>query len=333
MVTPSVVSINTDLALGSGVIVREDGLIVTAFHLIVDAKSITVGFSDGSEAQARLLGEDLGQDLAVLKVPRTGLIPIQFASSADIRIGESVSKLGFPSGYLEVSTGIISALVEPYRIDGDSIQITAEINAGDSGAPIITAAGNLAGIVVAKDFTAEGVGFASPLNDALIDRMASGERVCQPTPPLLSGKTFSHPNGWSVDLPPGVEYDQSFSPDDPGYHVVARDTPYPWMEVYIEEIPWTYSGIGDFIENDPGWEEWSYTALTYIRPVCHDGGAEAWEFDYEAVDGDGYLYYERHLVIRDGQSWYRLLALAPYEGSLDVEQELDTVLYSFRIDR
>ena len=96
--------------------VSEDGLIATAFHLVEDAASIIVGFSDGSEAQARLLGEDLGQDLAILKVPESGLTPIRLASSGDLRIGESVSKLGYPSGYLEVSAGIISALVEPYRI-------------------------------------------------------------------------------------------------------------------------------------------------------------------------------------------------------------------------
>ena len=332
-VTPSVVSISTDFALGSGVVVSEDGLIATAFHLVEDAASIIVGFSDGSEAQARLLGEDLGQDLAILKVPESGLTPIRLASSGDLRIGESVSKLGYPSGYLEVSAGIISALVEPYRIDGNRIQITADVNPGDSGAPIITTGGELAGIVVAKDYTAAGVGFASPPDERLINRMANGERICQPTPPALRGTTFSHPNGWSVDLPPGVEYDPSFLPDDPGYHVVARDAPYPGMEVYIEEVPWSYSSIYDFLENDSGWEGWNYTAITDGRPVCHPGGSEAWEFDYEVTDEDGYFYYERDLVIRNGPSWYLLLAIASYDGFFDVEQEVDTILYSFRFNR
>ena len=310
----------------------EDGLIATAFHVVEDAASITVGFSDGSEAQARLLGEDLGRDLPILKVPRSGLTPIRLADSTSIRIGESVSKLGYPSGYLEVSTGIVSALVEPYRINSNRIQVTADINPGDSGAPIITTGGELAGIVVAKDYASAGVGFASPLNNALIDRMASGERICQPTPPLLDGATFRHSNGWLVDLPSGVEYDPSSSRGDLGYHYIAREVPYPWVEVHIDELAWTYSSIYEFTEHDPGWEGWEYTAVTDLQSVCHPSSYDAWEIDYEAVN-DGYLYYERDVIIRRGQSWYQLIAIAPYDSFLDVEQELDTVLYSFRFDR
>ena len=327
------VGIATDLAWGSGVVVREDGLIATAFHVVVDATSIVVTFSDGSEVQARLLGEDLGRDIAILKVPRSGLTPIPLTSDAGIRIGESVSKLGYPSGYLEVSTGIVSALVEPYRIDSDRLQVTADINPGDSGAPLITDRGELAGILVAKDFYSSGVGFGSPLSNGLVDRLANGERICQPTPTLLDGTTFSHRNGWSVRLPRGVEYDRSFSPNNPGYHAVARDTPYPWMEVYLEEIAYSYSSLADFLENLIGWEDWSYVATTDVRPICHQAGSQAWEFEAEAMDGEGYVYYERNLVIRDGQSWYLLIGLAPYDSFLEVEQELDTVLYSFRFDR
>ena len=224
-------------------------------------------------------------------------------------------------------------MVEPYRIDGELIQVTADINPGDSGAPVITAAGELAGIVVAAYLDLSGVGFASPVDDQLINRMADGERICQPTPPLLDASTFAHPNGWFVDLPPGVEYDQAWFPDEPGYHRVAREAPYPWVEVYIEEAPWTYNDIDEFVESTTGWEGWTYTLLTDPRLVCHPSGFEAWEFDYEAVDEEGYFYYERDLVIRKGQSWYLLLALGPYDGFADVQQEVDTVLYSFRFER
>ena len=332
-VTPGVVGIGTDLSWGSGVVVGEDGLIATAFHVVEDATSITVTFSDGSEVQGRLLGEDLGMDLALLKVPRSGLSPITLADSSGIRLGEPVSKLGYPSGYLEVSTGIVSALVEPYRLDGDRIQVTTDINPGDSGAPLITATGELAGILVAKDFDSSGVGFASPLTDRLISRLASGERICQPTPARLEGTTFSHPNGWSADLPRGVTYDDDFSPEEPWYHAVARKTPYPWMQVQIEELPQSYSSLDAFFEDYPGWEDWEYTALTDARLICHQAGPVAWEIDYVAVNQDGYHYYERDLIIGDGSRWYLLLAIAPYDRFLEVEQELDTVLYSFRLDR
>lgn len=332
-VTPSVVSISTDLAWGSGVVIREDGLIATAFHVVEGASSIVVTFNDDSEVQARLLGEDLGQDIAILKVPRTGLTPIRLTDNAGIRIGEPVSKLGYPSGYLEVSTGIISALVEPHRINGSRIQVTADINPGDSGAPLILASGELAGILVSKDFYSSGVGFASPLSGRLVGRLANGERICQPTPSLLSGSTYSHANGWSVRLPRGVRYNQSFQPGDAGYHLVDREAPYPWMEVYIEEIAYSYASVYEFFEDLVGWEGWTYNPVTDARLVCHQEGSEAWEFDYEAVDEGGYAYYERNLVIRRGRNWYLLLAISPYDGFLDVEQELDTVLYSFRVDR
>ncbi|MCY4582554.1 MAG: S1C family serine protease [Chloroflexi bacterium] len=332
-VTPSVVGVSTNLSWGSGVVVREDGLIATAFHVVEDATSIVVTFSDGSEVQARLLGEDLGRDVAILKVPRSGLTPLRLATNSSIRIGEPVSKLGYPSGYLEVSTGIVSALVEPHRITSSRIQITADINPGDSGAPLITATGELAGILVAKDFYSSGVGFGSPLSNTLVNRLANGERICQPTPPLLNGTSFSHPNGWTVRLPRGVEYDRTYYPDDPAYHAVVREAPYPWMEVYIEEVAYPYDGIDLFLEALVGWEGWTYASTTDVRSVCHQGGSQAWEFDFEATDGDGYFYYERNLAIRDGQSWYRFLGLAPYDGFLEVEQDLDTVLYSFRLDR
>ena len=306
---------------------------MTALHVVQDATAITVGFSDGSEAQARLLGEDLGQDLAVLKVPRSGLSPIDVADSANLRVGQTVTKLGYSEGYLALSTGIVSALVPPYRIDGALIQVTADINPGDSGAPIITAEGKLAGIIVASNFDLSGVGFASRLDSQLISRLADGERICQPSPPLVPASTFAHTNGWFVDLPPGVEYDQAFSSEEPGFYLVARETPYPWVEVYIEEVPFSYSTIDELIDSLTGWEGWTYTALTSSRLVCHQSGFDAWEFDYEAVDGEGFFYYERDLVIRKDRSWYILLALGPYDGFFDVEQEFDTILYSFRFDR
>ena len=306
---------------------------MTALHVVQDATAITVGFSDGSEAQARLLGEDLGQDLAVLKVPRSGLSPIDVADGANLRVGQTVTKLGYSEGYLALSTGIVSAFVPPYRIDGERIQITSDINPGDSGAPIMTADGELAGIVVSKHFSLSGVGFASPLDSQLISRLADGERICQPTPPLLDASTFAYPNGWFVDLPPGVEYDRVFSSEDPGFSLVTRETPYPWVEVYIEETPFSYSSIDEFVDSLTGWERWTYTTLTSPRLVCHQSGFDAWEFDFEAVDGEGSFYYERDLVIRRNRSWYLLLALGPYDGFFDVEQEFDTILYSFRFDR
>ncbi len=187
--------------------------------------------------------------------------------------------------------------------------------------------------MVSKHFNLSGVGFASPLNNQLISRLADGERICQPSPPLVRASTFAHPNGWFVDLPPGVEYDQMFSSEEPGFYLVTRETPYPWVEVYIEEAPFSYSSIDELIDGFTSWEGWTYTGLTSPRLVCHQSGFDAWEFDFEAVDEEGAFYYERDLVIRRNRSWYILLALGPYDGFFDVEEEFDTILYSFRFDR
>ena len=317
------VSVRTDLLWGSGVVVRENGVILTALHLVEDATDITVGFSDGTEAQARLLGEDLGLDLAVIKVPRSGLSPVQLADRDELRIGQAVSTLGYSEDYLALSTGIISAFVEPYRIDGERIQVTADINPGDSGAPIITAAGELAGIVVAAHFDLSGVGFASPLGDRLIARMAEGERICQPWPPLLEATTFAHPDGWFADLPQGFEHIS-------GTNRVGRERQ-PWTWVFVSELQLPSYSSADEVVDGVTVPDWTYTPLTSSRVVCHPSGFDAWEFEFVVEGESGSFYYERKLVMRTDRSWYLLTGRS--DNGFDVEQEVDTVLYSFRFSR
>ena len=315
------VSITTDQSYGTGVVVRENGLIITALHIVQGATTITVEFSDGSRASARLLGEDLGQDLAALKVPRSGLSAIQIRDDRNLRIGQAVSKLGYSGGYLALSTGVVAALVPPYRLDGPMVEVTTPINPGDSGSAVINDAGELVAIVVAKFFDLSGVGFASPLDNQLVNRLAEGERICQPTPPGARATTLAHPNGWFVDLPRRFEQVETNRVGTIGV---------PWVWVFIDDFPLSDYLYADELVEDFTVSRWTYTQVDG-RTVCHPSGMTAWEFEYVVVNDDGTIYDERKVVIRTDRSWYLLNARTA--DLFTVEQEVDTVLYSFRFDR
>ncbi len=131
-------------SLGSGVIVRSDGYILTNAHVIADADEILVSFSDEQKTSAQLIGTDPETDLAVIRANATGLRPIQMGSSDDARVGDIVLAIGNPFGIGQtVSMGIVSAkgrygLSSPYD---DFIQTDAAINPGNSGGALIDVEG------------------------------------------------------------------------------------------------------------------------------------------------------------------------------------------------
>ncbi|MEE3849135.1 trypsin-like peptidase domain-containing protein [Gordonia sp. LSe1-13] len=192
-VLPSVVSIivrsgNAEGG-GSGVILSEDGAIMTNNHVVSEAGAATASqvlviFSDGSRAPARVLGADPISDIAVIKVEKSGLKPITVGTSDNLAVGQDVIAVGAPLG-LEgtVTTGIISALNRPVstsRESGttsviDAIQTDAAINPGNSGGALVNAKGALIGINTAiatvgagadQQGGSIGLGFAIPIDQA-----------------------------------------------------------------------------------------------------------------------------------------------------------------------
>lgn len=169
-------------SLGSGVAVTNDGHILTALHVIEGAEDIEVHFSDNQggsvTARARLVGSDPSTDLALLRVDSATLPPvIPIGSSNNIRVGDSVLTIGYPRRELmnqrSVSRGIVSALGIPR--DGlpivEYIQTDAAMNYGNSGGALINAAGELIGInsfIYSESGNADGIGFAVPVNKAMI---------------------------------------------------------------------------------------------------------------------------------------------------------------------
>ena len=186
--SPSVVEISTETVsthsffsqfiqegAGSGVILSEDGTIVTNNHVVEGASRITVRTKDGTEYEATLVGADSKTDVAVLKIDATGLTPAVLGDSDSLIVGEYVMAIGNPLGQLggTVTDGIISALSRDVTINGETmtlLQTNAAINPGNSGGGLFNEKGELVGIVNAKSSdtssttTIEGLGFAIPIN-------------------------------------------------------------------------------------------------------------------------------------------------------------------------
>jgi len=188
-VAPSVVSVTVkgagEEAVGSGVVLRSDGAILTNAHVVtaVGGGAITVTFSDGRTAPASILGTDSVTDLAVIKAAGvSGLKPATLGQSSSLKVGDAVLAIGSPLGLDgSVTAGIVSALHRTITVSGDNqsaetignaIQTDASINPGNSGGPLVNAAGQVVGITTAnasvdgRSSGSIGVGFAIPIDQA-----------------------------------------------------------------------------------------------------------------------------------------------------------------------
>ena len=176
--------------VGSGVIFRADGYIVTNNHVIAGAKEIIVSLADGRSVSGELIGTDEITDLAVVKIDADNLTSAEFGDSDDIMVGEPAIAIGNPLG-LEfqgsVTAGVISALNRTLNLNDRQfklIQTDAAINPGNSGGALVNADGLVIGINSAKLAAngVEGMGFAIPINtvrDIVAELMEKG-RVIRP---------------------------------------------------------------------------------------------------------------------------------------------------------
>ena len=176
----SVVSISSSYrggsSTGTGVVLTEDGYIVTNCHVVEDAESITIQLSDSRIMEARLIGADAISDLAVLQVDAENLVAAQLGDSSVLRVGDTVVAIGDPLGAElrgTMTDGIISAINRDVNVDGrvmNLIQTNAALNSGNSGGPLINCYGQVIGINTMKigDYMnsagVEGLGFAIPSN-------------------------------------------------------------------------------------------------------------------------------------------------------------------------
>ena len=159
---------------GSGVIISQDGYILTNNHVIDGANSVKVRLRDGTEYDATIIGSDASNDIALLKVNATGLSAATFGDSSRLAVGDYVVAIGNPLGELggTVTDGIISALARKVTIENTQmtlLQTNAQVNPGNSGGGLFNANGELVGIVNAKQSATEveGIAFAIPINNVL----------------------------------------------------------------------------------------------------------------------------------------------------------------------
>ena len=173
-------------AAGSGFIYSDDGYIVTNYHVIEGATSVTVNLYDGSSYEASLVGYDASNDIAVLKIDATGLTPVVLGNSDSVNVGDSVVAIGNPLGELTFSltSGSISALNREVTLSSsnsttgtitmDLMQTDCAINSGNSGGALFNMYGEVIGITNAKysssgsssEASIDNIGFAIPINHA-----------------------------------------------------------------------------------------------------------------------------------------------------------------------
>lgn len=193
---------STSAASGSGFVLTKDGYIVTNYHVIEEATkdpsvTIEVSFANDDKYEAKFVGGEEDNDVAVLKIEATNLTPVTLGNSDDLVVGEDVYAIGNPLGELtfSLSDGLISALDRLITTSGTDaygnitsttlnvFQTNCAINPGNSGGPLFDAYGNVIGITTAKytqsqsGVSAEGLGFAVPINDVkdiLVDLIEHG---------------------------------------------------------------------------------------------------------------------------------------------------------------
>ena len=184
----------TEVGFGSGVIVSSDGYILTNNHVAGGKSSrIIVSLADGRNVDGKVVWADPVLDLAAVKINLTGLTPLKLGDATTLQVGETAIAIGNPLGMdfqRTVTSGIISALNRTIRIDTESgsnymedlIQTDASINPGNSGGPLLNSKGEVIGINTVKVSSAEGMGFAIPIN------------VTKPiTEKLIATGTFTEP--------------------------------------------------------------------------------------------------------------------------------------------
>ena len=211
-VSPSVVHITTRVVTmsffygpmpsegtGSGFVYDDQGHILTNYHVIKGAESITVVFADGSELPATVVGADPRNDLAVLRVPELPPFaqPLPLGDSSALRVGQRAIAIGNPFGLDQTLTmGVISALGRPLQTETNDvisnvIQTDTAINPGNSGGPLLNSRGLVIGINTAIRENAEGIGFAVPVGTV--------KRV---VPVLIAEGSYPHPSlgllGYSI---------------------------------------------------------------------------------------------------------------------------------------
>ena len=216
---PSVVSIVTNAGTGTGIVMSEDGYLITNCHVIAQAQQITAMTWDEQTYPAALVGSDEASDLAVLKIePDEALTAAEFGDSDALRVGDTVVAIGDPLGVKlrgTMTNGIVSAINRNLMVNDREmtlIQTNAALNNGNSGGPLINCYGQVVGVNAVKlssyysQATVEGLGFAIPISTAkpIIDELIQNGYVAGRPAIGISGEQLPAAARVYYGLPEGV---------------------------------------------------------------------------------------------------------------------------------
>lgn len=268
---PSIVFISAlgsnGISQGSGIVMSQDGYVLTNAHVISDCYRVDVTLENGAEHQALLVGRDRESDLAVLKVDAAGLTSAEFGDSASLQVGDVALAIGNPLGEElrgTMTDGIISAINRDVLLDGRSmvlIQTTAALNSGNSGGALLNEWGQIVGITTLKMSSwyesIEGLGFAIPTATAksiVDDLIAFGNVTGRPTVGItvrtLTEKTAAE---YGAGTPAGLRLEEVDTRSDAwaqglrlGDVIVAADGIPVFTVNQLNEIKDTHS-VGDIL--------------------------------------------------------------------------------------
>ena len=203
---------------GSGFILSEDGYVVTNCHVVENATAVQVTLSTGDEYEAKVIGSDKLNDVALLKIEATNLPAVKIGSSDNLAIGDMVCAIGNPLGSLTatLTVGYVSGKDRQVTTDNTTInmiQTDAAINSGNSGGPLFDMNGNVVGITTAKysgttnsGTTIEGIGFAIPIDDvtSILDDLRTNGRVTNRAYIGITASNVSSSDSENYGFPQGV---------------------------------------------------------------------------------------------------------------------------------
>lgn len=220
--------------IGSGVVFRSDGYILTNNHVVAGATNITVTFYNGDMVKGKVIGSDMESDIAVVKVEKNNLQAAEIGTSKNLKVGELVVAIGSPFGFdYTVTSGVISALNRTVTTDSEEgepitfvnlIQTDAAINPGNSGGALLNAKGEVIGVntlIYSRTEGYQGIGFAIPIDTALdvAEQLIAQKKVQHPflgiygvsvTPEVAQEKGLNVNKGALVgDVFPGTPADKA----------------------------------------------------------------------------------------------------------------------------
>lgn len=290
MVKPSVVGVenygpdNTFVPIseGSGIIMNEQGYIITNAHVVEGAVGINIVLNNEETYSAKLIGIDRKTDLAVVKIEADNLVAASFGNSDILEDGDRVVAIGNPGGMKLAATttqGIVSTAKRSFRTDSGFstlyIQTDAAINPGNSGGPLINDYGQVVGINTAKIVAEgyEGIGFAIPINEAkpIIDQLIKFGYVKGRTKIGISGQVVNETTAQLNNIPKGI-YIYSIDPssDLAGKNVTRGDIIVKIDGTVIESFDNVSAILKSKTPNDK-------VTLTIYRPRQGGGGGDTFD--------------------------------------------------------